>query len=191
MALNLGYSYRVGPDWIFVRHHEVMTLSARLDTYNRVIAHLDLIEPGAAHRAELVKTAQWAGDVLIEALAGSCGEATVQDFEVRDYGEDGSQYFPGATTYCTSWDHVQVGCGDTACEALEDALEQMAGDEPEANLTPRQEALAFDSLSEPDRSAHTRCAEIDADLPGAEADCSEHDWHHYVAVFYTLRSEVK
>lgn len=189
--LNLGFTYYVGPGHsspIYVDHSEVMALSERVDTYNRVLASdmTDGDTPQAlGAQAELLNTLRWSHHVLISALESAVGTCTVESFQVQDLGEDGSQYFPGATAAFTPWQRVQVGMGDTAREALEDALEQMASDDPEATLSPYQEAQMLAGLTHPDYNCHERCGDE------CHSEDEEHDWHHYVAVFYNLTSEVK
>lgn len=48
----------------------------------------------------------------------------IDEHEIVDYGIDHCQYFQGAGTAFTKWDHVYLGAGSNAYEALEDALEQ-------------------------------------------------------------------
>ena len=50
----------------------------------------------------------------------------VTDHQILDHGVDGSQYFPGCGVSCTIYTEVYTGIGDSAHEALEDALEQAA-----------------------------------------------------------------
>jgi hypothetical protein len=51
---------------------------------------------------------------------------TPTDHEILDHGVTGSQYFQGCGTYGTEYTEVYTGIGDSAHEALEDALEQAA-----------------------------------------------------------------
>jgi hypothetical protein len=114
-----------------------------------------------------------------------CGEdirGTISEFTVLDHGEDGSQYFPGCGTG-DRFEHVATGVGDTAREALEDALEMMAMDD--ARPSPLQEKEMRDSLTDADKSAfdsldHSECDE----------DHSGDDWNHYVSIRYNIRGEV-
>lgn len=104
----------------------------------------------------------------------------VSRFQVIDHGEDGSQYFPGCGVALTSFDYVSTGVGDTAEEALSDALEQMAMGEPEARPSEAQEAeMRSDWLNKPsDKSAHDSL-----DAHDCEDGC---DWHHYVSIRYCV-----
>lgn len=45
-------------------------------------------------------------------------------FEIIDHGWDNPDYFQGCGVAFTQWQHCVTGAGDTALEALEDALEQ-------------------------------------------------------------------
>jgi hypothetical protein len=104
----------------------------------------------------------------------------VADFEVLDHGEDGSQYFPGCGVYGSRFAHVTTGMGDTAADALEEALELMAQDDVRPSKL--QQAEMRRALSNPDKSAfesldHSECNE----------DHSGDDWNHYVSVRYNVR----
>ena len=50
----------------------------------------------------------------------------IKEFEIREQGKQNAQYYQGAGTSFTDWDHVAVGIGDSYSEALEDALDQLA-----------------------------------------------------------------
>lgn len=110
----------------------------------------------------------------------------VAAFQVLDHGEDGSQYFPGCGVAFTDFEHVATGVGDTASEALADALEQMARGEPEARPTDAQVAEMREHLADPDKSAH---ASLDHSECGEDHEGD--DWHHYVSIRYTLSAEVR
>ena len=51
---------------------------------------------------------------------------TIKDYEVIDHGFDAEQYFQGCGTAFTEFDDVATGIGETAAEALDDALENLA-----------------------------------------------------------------
>jgi hypothetical protein len=51
----------------------------------------------------------------------------ITDWEVVDLGIEHSQYFQGFGVCGTNFDNCTYGIGDDAREALEDAIEQMAG----------------------------------------------------------------
>jgi hypothetical protein len=53
----------------------------------------------------------------------------IQNYKILNHGIDGSQYFPGCGVACTLYTHVYTGIGESAHEALEDALEQAATDD--------------------------------------------------------------
>lgn len=50
----------------------------------------------------------------------------VTDHEILNHGVEGSQYFQGCGVSFTRYTEVYTGIGDSAHEALEDALEQAA-----------------------------------------------------------------
>lgn len=51
---------------------------------------------------------------------------TVTGHQILDHGVEGSQYFQGCGVSHTEYTEVYTGIGDSAHEALEDALEQAA-----------------------------------------------------------------
>lgn len=110
-------------------------------------------------------------------------DGNIAEFEVIDHGEDGSQYFPGCGVAFTKFEHVATGVGDTAEEALDDALESMAQNDARpsksqegdmrANLIFPPDKSAFDSLD------HSECGQ----------EHTGDDWHHYVSIRYNVRGE--
>lgn len=50
----------------------------------------------------------------------------INDYQIIDHGVNGSQYFQGCGVSGTEYTMVTTGIGDSAHEALEDALEQLA-----------------------------------------------------------------
>jgi hypothetical protein len=50
----------------------------------------------------------------------------VNAFKIVDHGVDHEQYFPGCGVACTEYIGVATGVGDSAHEAMEDALDQLA-----------------------------------------------------------------
>lgn len=105
-------------------------------------------------------------------------------FQVVDHGEDGSQYFPGCGIIGTDYEDVATGVGDTATEALDDALDSMAQNDVRPSklqefemrnhwLTQPSDKSAFASLD------HSKCGE----------DHETDDWQHYVSIRYTARKE--
>jgi hypothetical protein len=51
---------------------------------------------------------------------------TITDFEVIDHGIEHSQYFQGCGVAFSPYAHVVTGIGDDFCQALSDALDQIA-----------------------------------------------------------------
>lgn len=50
----------------------------------------------------------------------------ISDFAILDHGIENNQYFQGCGTAFTRFDNVVTGCGSSAKEAFDDALESMA-----------------------------------------------------------------
>jgi len=50
----------------------------------------------------------------------------IEKYQILDHGVDHAQYFRGCGTTFTEFQDVATGVGDTAAEALEDALESLA-----------------------------------------------------------------
>jgi hypothetical protein len=91
------------------------------------------------------------------------------DFEYLDHGCDGEQYFPGCGVAFTHWTDCVTGIGDSAREAGEDALEQLAqGCNLEADDLARLEAELLDLSDAPSFDSS------DPDL--------NPEWHHYVSL---------
>lgn len=107
----------------------------------------------------------------------------VVEWEVIDHGEDGSQYFSECGVAYSRFTHVATGAADTAKEALDDALEQIATSGHDVSDAQAAEMLL--RLSDHDRSAHLTCE------PGwackQEDSNEEHDWHHYISVRYNVQ----
>lgn len=95
----------------------------------------------------------------------------IVEYEVRDYGYDHAQYFPGAGTAFTRWTDVYLGAGDSPAEALEDALTQAA------SIGWNVEEIN-DTLS--DESKIPACEECEE---GDEYCDHDNELYHYVAVF--------
>ena len=51
---------------------------------------------------------------------------TVSAYQISEHGFDAPDYFQGCGVACTEFADVATGIGETAAEALEDALEQLA-----------------------------------------------------------------
>lgn len=122
------------------------------------------------------------------------------EFEVLDHGIDGEQYWPGYGTSFSKFKHAITGIGDSALEAGEDALDQVAmvvDDYRDSKTTDLwyPMSLAVSQLSNVD-DAHSGCEHAtDADLSHyavseprnaasvAECECHEGcEMHHYVSI---------
>lgn len=90
----------------------------------------------------------------------------ITEFEVRYHGIGHEQYFQGCSVSFTQWDECYTGCGATASEALDDALEQMA----------------YTGLEIPEH----RLAQDIAELVAITRQLPSVDHHHYVSVLYKL-----
>ncbi len=51
---------------------------------------------------------------------------TINDYEIVNHGVENEQYFQGCGVCFTSFEDVATGIGDSASDALEDALECLA-----------------------------------------------------------------
>lgn len=79
----------------------------------------------------------------------------VTEYDVVDHGYDSPDHFQGCGVTFTRFDECVTGCGTTALEALDDALEQIAQEgydisEIEDDLLPRVEEACGDAKTEPD-----------------------------------------
>jgi len=61
---------------------------------------------------------------------------TVSDYSVREHGIMLPDYFQGQGTSYTGFDDVATGIGETAEEAFEDALDQLAQNDWETSTIP-------------------------------------------------------
>ena len=50
----------------------------------------------------------------------------IKEYEIVDHGFDGEQYFQGCGVAFSDFDDVATGMGDTAREAFDDALDNLA-----------------------------------------------------------------
>ena len=92
-------------------------------------------------------------------------------FEIIDHGCDGEQYFPGCGVALTRFTDCATGIGDSAHEAGQDALGQIA-----LMLSP-EDAAQFGPVE----------AEAGA-LSNAPHDNPENpEWHHYVTIRWTFK----
>jgi hypothetical protein len=88
----------------------------------------------------------------------------VGDYEIRDHGVENEQYFQGCGVSGTKFTDVYTGIGDSAYDALEDALEQAA-------MSDWNVDSVENDLSKED------------DVPQTEDDSEDYsDMHHYVSI---------
>ena len=64
-----------------------------------------------------------------------------KQYEIINHGYDHSQYFQGCGTYGTPFEYVATGCGMTAKEAYEDAVDQIAMTGHKINLPTRPRGI--------------------------------------------------
>lgn len=84
--------------------------------------------------------------------------------QILDHGVEGEQYFQGCGVSFTEYTDVATGIGDSAHEALEDALEQLAMNDWDVE------------------SITNTLSEVD-DVPETAEDSDESsDMHHYVSI---------
>lgn len=70
----------------------------------------------------------------------------ITDFEILDHGIDNPDYFPGCGVSFTPFSACYTGIGDSAAEALNDALDSMA--QCSWEWTSEQEEEMFADMSE-------------------------------------------
>jgi hypothetical protein len=105
------------------------------------------------------------------------------EFELIDHGCDGAQYFPGCGVAFTTYTNVTTGCGDSAREAAEDALEQFYSGEDTDRIVnvDELEAAVRELSNEPD--TFTDQDRKDAEESGEELNP---EWHHYVSIRWRI-----
>ena len=58
----------------------------------------------------------------------------ISDFEIINHGIDNSQYFQGCGVVYTKFSHIAIGCGNSAKDAFEDCLENIAQQDFDVSL---------------------------------------------------------
>lgn len=94
----------------------------------------------------------------------------VAEYQIVDHGPDGESYFPGCGVAFTRFDEVFSGIGDTAGEALADALNQAS----ESCDLSSQHSAAIDN-----EWLEAEWANRPAARPGEEVG---DEWHYYVSI---------
>lgn len=106
-------------------------------------------------------------------------QPAITKYEVIDHGVDHSQYFQGCGVSYTSFDHVATGCGSSASEAWNDALEQIASDGTDVqSLEDSEDGKLFTSAK-----AEAATVEAFVEKQGEEMaeDC---ELYYYVSIRY-------
>lgn len=96
-------------------------------------------------------------------------------FEILDHGCDGESYFPGCGVAFSKFDVAHTGIGDSAREAANDALDQIAFGE-DAPFNPSVLADLEQEIAE------LSDAEIERDEETSD------EWHHYVTIRIKFQS---
>lgn len=108
----------------------------------------------------------------------------ITDFEILDCGVDHAQYFQGIGTAFTRYNHASLGCGMTAAESIEDALEAVAMEGENIDFSAIEADEMYKALSSETRDIY----EILGEEPTEEE--SEHDErYYYTAIRYNLPGE--
>ena len=102
------------------------------------------------------------------------------DYEIVNHGIENSQYFQGCDTHGTSYDHCVTGCGDTAAEALEDAIDQIIMSFDDFDV---------DSLDviEPIEGSESVLDVIINDPDYEDGDCMDIEAFYYVSIRFNVK----
>ena len=121
----------------------------------------------------------------------------ITEFQLSNHGIEHAQYFQGAGISFTRWKACYTGCGDSAGEALDDAIDMMAqADEYDHASLPEGWDQDFRALTSEDETvqaviiANCECASCPKDeatgKPTCTGDCEcseESELHHYVTIY--------
>lgn len=107
------------------------------------------------------------------------------EFEIRDHGCDGEQYFPGCGTAFTTWTDVSTGIGESAHDAGMDAWECAYIEDPDSIENLSDVTLAIESLSMEEDTFSKQDREA-AEEAGEELNP---EWHHYVSIRWRIVEE--
>ena len=94
-------------------------------------------------------------------------------YQIINHGMDHEQYFPGCGCACTPYDRCVTGCGESAAEAYQDALDCVYTDE----------GSKADSLDLPNKPRGLGITSRPVVPASAE------DFHYYVSILYTITTE--
>ena len=102
-------------------------------------------------------------------------EARVGEFEVIDHGVEHAQYFQGCGCSYTRFDNVTTGCGNSAAEAFDDALDSIAqGGVDVGAIEASEDGKLF-------TSEKAQSATVEAAHPGSN-ECEDCELYYYVSV---------
>lgn len=107
---------------------------------------------------------------------------TVTEFETIDHGIHHAQYFQGCGVSYTAFDHIVTGCGGSASEAWDDALEQIATshDIDLASLEASEDHALFTSKEAQNASVEKHLEKMGEEM---EEDC---ELYYYVSIRYNV-----
>jgi hypothetical protein len=106
-------------------------------------------------------------------------EVRAELYKIVSHGMDGEQYFPGASTVFTGFDHVVTGTGDTEAEAYNDAVDQLAWAHDDDTVVLLQLPKFW---GDDDHDVCEGC-ESNGDVAGCEEECES---HYYVSVHFNI-----
>lgn len=168
----------------FAENESSMSVQHLMDIAQAAGEMLDIVEPDKDMEdwidTKIARAKQDLLDVLHylknnpHANATASSKKKVSDYQIDDLGVEHSQYFQGVGVMGTKYDEVFTGIGDSAKEAVEDALDQMA------DIYEIPEMLEKDALGLSDKNEVQKFLE--------EADADEvpevaQELHYYVAVY--------
>lgn len=124
-------------------------------------------------------------------IQGKSPPIKVSDFVVYDYGMDSASCFPGDSS--PGLEGLQIGIGDNAVEALDDALEVIAQGDDDIDLEDLESRIkaAFPAFTRKPEDLPSATQHVldqwkednpHEDLEGAEETLQNHDFHYYIGV---------
>jgi len=119
-------------------------------------------------------------------MSNTTTETKVSEFEVIDHGIEHAQYFQGCGCSYTKFDRVVTGCGESAAEAWDDALEQIAMEGIEFAAEGTEDNALYTSKKATEASVANHLAKQGIEL-GEDEDC---ELYYYVSIrFNTVNTQ--
>lgn len=105
----------------------------------------------------------------------------IAEFEVLDHGIEHAQYFQGCGTAYTNYDSCVTGCGQSAAEAFDDALECIAQDDVDVSTIEQSEDGKLYTSDKAHKASVTAHLKKHGQELAEDEDC---ELYYYVSIRY-------